>query len=135
MTGFGEVLIDRPAPEVHLHRVSEEKSPAVYIMASRYRGTIYVGVTSALWNRVVAHKSGTFKGFTEKYGVKTLVWYQHHHTMEDAIRREKQLKKWNRAWKFRIIEEMNPDWRDLHDSIDVIATLVAEKAGSPPPRG
>jgi len=71
----------------------DEKFPAVYIMASRYRGTMYVGVTSALWNRVADHKNETFDGFTRKYGLKTLVWYEHHHTMEEAIKREKQLKK------------------------------------------
>ena len=111
--------------------MSDEKAPAVYIMANRYRGTIYIGVTSALWNRVAAHKSGTFDGFTKKFSVKTLVWYQHHHSMEDAIRREKQLKKWNRSWKFRIIEEMNPDWIDLHDLIDPIATLAADEEAGP----
>ncbi len=104
-------------------------------MANRYRGTLYIGVTSALWNRVAAHKNETFEGFTKKYGVKTLVWYEHHHTMDEAIKREKQLKKWNRAWKFRIIEEMNAGWCDLYDSIDAIATLVAEEAGPPPTRG
>ncbi len=113
----------------------EEKFPAVYIMANRYRGTIYTGVTSALWNRVAAHKNGAFDGFTKKYEVKWLVWYEHHHSMEQAIKREKQLKKWNRAWKFRVIEDMNPNWIDLHDEIDPIATLVAEKAGPPPSRG
>ncbi len=115
--------------------MSEEKFPAVYILANRYRGTLYVGVTSALWNRVAAHKMGTFEGFTKKYGVKTLVWYEHHHSMEQAIRREKQLKKWNRVWKFRIVEEVNPGWRDLHDFIDPFTSLVTEEAGSPPSRG
>jgi putative endonuclease len=114
--------------------MQEEKHPAVYIMASRYRGTIYVGVTSALWNRVCDHKNKTFKGFTANYDINILVWYEHHHTMEGAIRREKQLKKWNRAWKFRIVEEVNRNWLDLHDSIDALATLVDE-AGSPPSRG
>ncbi len=103
-------------------------------MASRYRGTIYIGVTSELYNRVANHKNKLFKGFTADYDINQLVWYEHHYTMEDAIRREKQLKKWNRDWKFRIIEEMNPDWFDLHDSIDVIATLVEPKVGSPPAR-
>jgi putative endonuclease len=113
----------------------DEKFPAVYIMASRYRGTLYVGVTGTLFNRIENHKNGTFKGFTDKYAVKTLVWYEHHHSMEEAIRREKQLKRWNRAWKFRIIEEMNPNWLDLHECIDPIATLIGFKAGSPPSRG
>jgi putative endonuclease len=113
----------------------EEMAPAVYIMASRYRGTLYVGVTSALWNRVNDHKNGRYEGFTSKHGVKLLVWYEHHHSMEDAIRREKQLKKWKRDWKFRIITEMNPDWLDLHDSIDTLATLVDAKAGPLPSQG
>jgi putative endonuclease len=102
----------------------DEISPAVYIMASRYRGTIYIGVTSALWNRVASHKDEAFEGFTSKYSVKSLVWYEHHHTMEEAIKREKQLKAWKREWKFRMIESFNVDWRDLHDAIDPIGTLV-----------
>jgi putative endonuclease len=109
-----------------------EKHPAVYIMASRYRGTLYTGVTSELWQRVCSHKYGTTPGFTTKYDVKILVWYEHHQTMERAIRREKQIKEWQRAWKFRLVESMNPDWLDLHDSIDVTATLVDEKAGPRP---
>jgi putative endonuclease len=113
----------------------DEKQPAVYIMASRYRGTLYTGVTGALWQRVCDHKNERFDGFTKDYAIKLLVWYEHHHAMEDAIRREKQIKKWNRLWKFRIIEEMNPDWLDLHEKIDSVATLVENKAGSPPSRG
>ena len=101
-----------------------EKQPAVYIMANRYRGAIYTGVTSALWSRVCDHKNGTTPGFTTKYGAKLLVWYEHRHTIEAAIRREKQIKEWQRDWKIRLIERMNPDWRDLHDEIDLIATLV-----------
>jgi putative endonuclease len=106
----------------------DELHPAVYIMASRYRGTIYIGVTSELWSRVCNHKNKLFKGFTADYDVNQLVWYEHHVTMEDAIRREKQLKKWKRDWKITIIEEMNPNWLDLHESIDVLATLVEPKS-------
>jgi putative endonuclease len=106
--------------------MTTEKHPAVYIMANRYRGTLYVGVTSALWSRVCDHKNGSTPGFTTQYGVKTLVWYEHRQTMEAAIRREKQVKEWQRAWKLRLIEAMNPEWRDLHDEIDVLATLVEE---------
>jgi putative endonuclease len=112
-----------------------EKSPAVYIMASRYRGTLYIGVTSSLYLRVCDHKNERFDGFTKEYAIKTLVWYEHHITMENAIRREKQLKKWKRDWKIRIIEEMNSDWLDLHDSIDTLATLVEAKAGPLPSQG
>ena len=115
--------------------MSVEKFPATYIMASRYRGTMYTGVTSALWQRVWDHKSERFKGFTSDYEIKTLVWYEHHHEMEDAILREKQIKKWNRPWKFRMIEELNKDWLDLHEHIDPVTTLVQKKAGPPPARG
>ena len=101
-----------------------EKSPAVYILASRRNGTLYTGVTSALWNRVAAHKDGSVPGFTRKYGVKLLVWYEHHHSMETAIRREKQVKEWQRRWKLELVERFNPDWRDLHDEIDPVSTLV-----------
>jgi putative endonuclease len=113
----------------------DEKQPAVYITANRYRGTTYIGVTSALWNRIAEHKSKSFDGFTAEHDVHLLVWYEHHHTMEDAIRREKQLKKWKRDWKIRIIEEMNLNWLDLHDEIDPIATLVPLKAGPLPSQG
>lgn len=101
-----------------------EKHPATTIMAKRYRGTLYIGVTSDLWTRVWDHKNGTTPGFTSRYGLKTLVWYEHHHTMEAAITREKQLKLWKRAWKIELIEKMNPHWHDLHDSIDATATLA-----------
>ena len=77
----------------------------------------------------------TLCGITLKYGVKTLVWYEHHLSVEEAIRREKQIKKWNRAWKIQLIEAMNPNWRDLIDDIDATATLVAFKAGPPLARG
>ncbi|NJM30955.1 MAG: GIY-YIG nuclease family protein [Rhizobiales bacterium] len=102
----------------------DEKSPAVYIMASRKGGTLYIGVTSSLWNRVATHKNGSVEGFTQSYHVKRLVWYEHHHTMESAIRREKQLKFWKRAWKIQLIESFNPNWGDFHDQIDVEGTLV-----------
>ncbi len=102
----------------------EEKHPAVYIIANKRNGTIYIGVTSTLWNRIAAHKSKTHPGFSSKYGIALLVWYEHHHAMEQAIRREKQLKKWNRKWKLALIEKMNPQWRDLHDEIDDVGTLV-----------
>ena len=101
-----------------------ERHPAVYILSNRYRGTLYVGVTSALWSRVCDHKNGTTPGFTSKYGIHHLVWYEHRHTMEAAIRREKQIKAWKRDWKIELVERTNPAWRDLHDEIDIIATLV-----------
>jgi putative endonuclease len=105
----------------------DEKHPAVYIIANKQNGTIYIGVTSALWNRIASHKSKSLIGFSSKYGIALLVWYEHHPTMETAIRREKQLKKWNRNWKLDLIEKMNPQWRDLHDEIDYVGTLVEPK--------
>ena len=103
-----------------------EKHPAVYIMASRYRGTLYVGVTGDLYTRVCAHKNGTTPGFTTDYKIYLLVWYEHHHTMESAILREKRIKEWKRAWKIELIEKLNPEWRDLHDEIDVLLNLAEE---------
>ncbi len=108
----------------------DEKHPAFYILASRKYGAIYIGVTSDLWNRVSTHKDGNVAGFSNDYNVKRLVWYEHHHTMEAAIKREKQLKKWNRLWKIRLIEEFNSSWTDLHNLIDYVATLVEENAGA-----
>ena len=104
-----------------------EKHPAVYILANHRRGTLYVGVSSMLHNRVADHKNKVFEGFTKRYDVNVLVWYEHHHTMEDAIRREKNIKAWKRDWKIKTIEIMNPGWKDLHETIDADATLVLPK--------
>ena len=93
------------------------KQPAVYILASQRNGTLYIGVTSDLVQRVWQHKNDVVEGFTKEYGVHMLVWYELHEDMESAIIREKRLKKWNRSWKLRLIEEMNPDWNDLYESI------------------
>ncbi|ROU06090.1 GIY-YIG nuclease family protein [Lysobacter enzymogenes] len=93
------------------------KSPAVYLLASAKRGTLYIGVTSNLIQRVWQHREHLTSGFSDRYDVTRLVWYQLHDTMESAIVREKQLKKWNREWKIRMIEETNPDWRDLWQDI------------------
>jgi putative endonuclease len=93
------------------------KQPAVYILASQRNGTLYVGVTSDLPGRVWQHKNDVADGFTKTYGVHILVYFELHDDMESAIVREKRLKKWNRAWKLRLIEEMNPDWNDLYESI------------------
>jgi putative endonuclease len=93
------------------------KQPAVYILASKRNGTLYIGVTSDLVERIWQHKNDAVEGFTKKYGVHTLAYYELHEDMESAILREKRLKKWNRAWKLRLIEEKNPDWNDLYPSI------------------
>ncbi len=95
------------------------KSPCVYILASRRNGTLYVGVTSNLVGRVWQHKHDCVPGFSERYGVHDLVWFEMHTTMASAIAREKAIKKWNRAWKLRLIEAGNPEWRDLYAEIVV----------------
>ena len=93
------------------------KQPAVYILASERNGTLYVGVTSDLVKRVWEHKNDLVEGFTNKYHVHMLVYYELYGDMYQAIRREKQIKKWNRLWKLRLIEEQNPTWNDLYKSI------------------
>ena len=94
-----------------------EKLPAVYILATRIHGTMYVGVTSHLIARTWQHKEHLVDGFTKRYGVTRLVWYEMHDTMDSAITREKQIKKWNREWKIRLVEEKNPNWDDLYGQI------------------
>ena len=91
-----------------------EKLFAVYMMASRRRGTLYIGVTSHLPKRVWEHREGVVEGFTKCYGVRKLVWFEVHDNAESAITREKQLKEWRRAWKIDLIEERNPWWQDLY---------------------
>ncbi len=93
------------------------KQPCVYILASRRNGTLYTGVTSDLVQRVWQHKNDLGQGFTRKYRVHTLVWYEPHATMESAITREKAIKEWKRAWKLELIESANPEWRDLYEEI------------------
>ncbi len=92
--------------------------PAVYILANRKHGTLYVGVISRLATRVFQHKNNEVEGFTSKCGVHRLVWAEVHDTMEMAIAREKHLKKWNRAWKVQLIEQENPEWDDLYDRLN-----------------
>ncbi|MCG2594710.1 GIY-YIG nuclease family protein [Ramlibacter sp. XY19] len=106
----------------------DAKQPAVYILASARNGTLYIGVTSQLVQRAWQHREHVVDGFTRQYGVHRLVYYELHGDMEHAIVREKRLKKWNRLWKLRLIEERNPEWRDLWDE-------VVGSPGSPPPRG
>ena len=89
----------------------------VYILANKRNGTLYIGVTGDLIQRVWQHKNKLADGFTKKYGVDKLVYYETTEDIESAIIREKQLKKWNRDWKIRIIEENNPKWRDLYDDL------------------
>jgi putative endonuclease len=88
-------------------------SPTVYILAPQRNGTLYTGVTSNLLPRIHQHREGLVRGFSQKYGVKLLVWFEQHPTMHSAITREKRIKKWNRAWKLELIEAANADWHDL----------------------
>ena len=90
-----------------------EKQPCVYLLASSRNGTLYCGVTSDLVQRIWQHREHLAEGFTKRYDVIRLVWYELHPTMESAIQRERRIKKWNRAWKVRLIDAGNPSWRDL----------------------
>jgi predicted GIY-YIG superfamily endonuclease len=93
------------------------KQPCVYMVANRRRGTVYAGVTSNPPRRAFEHHEGLVKGFAKKYGCKMLVWYELHETMLDAIMREKQVKAGSRAKKFALIEALNPDWKDLYETL------------------
>ena len=94
-----------------------DKQPCVYILASQRNGTLYVGVTSRLVQRVWQHREHFVPGFTSKYMVSLLVWYELHPTMRSAITREKAIKEWRRKWKLDLIEAMNPDWVDLYPAL------------------
>ena len=94
------------------------RQPCVYILASWRNGTLYIGVTSDLLKRVWEHKNDALDGFTKKYTIHDLVWFELHETMANAIQREKSIKKWNRKWKLQLIESSNPSWRDLYGEID-----------------
>jgi len=89
-----------------------EKQPCVYILANKRNGTLYVGVTSNLPKRIWEHKNKVVKGFTQKYDLSSLVWFELHETMDSAIQQEKAMKFWKRVWKLKTIEKMNPDWLD-----------------------
>jgi putative endonuclease len=134
-----------------------ERQFYVYMLASRRNGTLYTGVTNDLARRVVEHRAGTAEGFTRRYGVKMLVWFEQHTDIEAAILREKRIKGWNRAWKLRMIEAGNMGWRDLAEDLglgplEAVGALPAPvtpaqagtqlghgalvaKTGSPPGRG
>ena len=111
------------------------KYPAVYMLASQRNGTLYIGVTSDLIKRVWQHREGFADGFTKQYGVKTLVWYEQHETMDSAISKEKAMKKWLRKWKLSTIEKSNPEWRDLWPEIigAVPPAVVPPNAGTHTP--
>lgn len=90
-----------------------ERVPCVYILARSFHGTLYTGVTSNLVGRIMQHREGTFDGFTKRYGIHRLVYYETGETMEAAIQREKQIKRWRREYKYNVIERLNPEWNDL----------------------
>ena len=89
----------------------------VYILASQRNGTLYIGSTDSLTKRMYEHRDKVRQGFTAKYGVDRLVWYEVFETREGAFRRERRMKKWNRAWKIELIERFNPGWRDLYETL------------------
>jgi putative endonuclease len=93
------------------------KQPCVYLLASKRNGTLYAGVTSDLVQRIWQHKNDLVEGFTKRYGVHALVWYEVCGTMEGAIAREKAIKEWKRAWKIKLIEDSNPEWLDLYEEL------------------
>ena len=94
------------------------KNGFVYILASKRNGTLYVGVTSDIVKRIWEHKNDLVEGFSRQHRVHSLVWFESHESIEAAIVREKQIKKWNRMWKLSLIEKLNPEWRDLYDDIN-----------------
>ena len=106
--------------------------PTVYLIANRRNGAIYTGVTSRLVQRIQQHRDGAVPGFTHDYGIKRLLWFEQHATMEQAILREKRIKKWLRVWKIELIEKDNLGWRDLAEDLS-FAPL--EPTGSPLSRG
>ncbi|RYZ71181.1 MAG: GIY-YIG nuclease family protein [Lysobacteraceae bacterium] len=110
-----------------------EKQPCVYLLVSRRNGTLYAGVTSDLISRTWQHRQHVVEGFSKRHDVTGLVWYELHPTMESAITREKRIKKWNRAWKMRLIDEMNSSWRDLWPGI-IGQVPTANVLGFPPSR-
>lgn len=97
--------------------VGKDADIAVYIMCDRYRGTLYIGVTSQFQTRMIQHRDGLIPGFTKRYGLKRLVWYETHEVMTVAIQRERSLKEWPRQWKINLIERDNPTWDDLYAAV------------------
>ena len=94
------------------------RSPCAYIITDKRHGTLYTGVSADLSRRSWEHREGLYAGFSKRYGLKLLVWYEYHDRMEEAITREKQIKSWKRAWKIELIEKLNPTWRDLYEELN-----------------
>ena len=106
-----------------------ERIPCVYLLASGFHGTLYTGATSDLPGRIWQHREEVTRGFTRRYGIKRLVWFEVHETMEGAIRREKSIKRWHRQWKVQLIERENPTWHDLAEDFG-FDSLIKKKVDS-----
>jgi len=106
-----------------------DRQPCVYLLAKASHSTFYTGVTSNLVGRVWQHRTEEARGFTARYGIKRLVWYEVHETMEAAIRREKQIKRWVRPWKYALVNAMNPGWRDLAEDFGCPLLPLGRQAG------
>ena len=110
-----------------------ERIPCVYLVASGFHGTLYIGVTSNLVGRLYQHREGVTDGFSKRYGVKRLVWFELHGTMETAIKRERSIKRWQRQWKIELIERENPTWRDMAEDFGFESVIVIKvDSGSRP---
>ena len=111
-----------------------QRLPCVYLLAKASHSTFYTGVTSDLLARIWQHRTETTKGFTARYGIKRLVWFEAHDTMEAAIRREKQIKRWARQWKYDLVNAVNPTWRDLAEDFGFAPLPIGRRAdpGSSP---
>jgi len=112
--------------------VEMEKTPCVYLLASAFHGTLYTGVTSNLLGRIYQHREEVTRGFTSRYGVKRLVWFEVHETMDSAIRREKSVKSWPRKWKIALVEKNNPTWHDLAEDFGFESLIKKVDPGSRP---
>jgi putative endonuclease len=112
---------------IFFYGLDMEKIPCVYILTNKRNGTLYVGVTSDLSRRIWEHKEKTIDGFTKKYGLDKLVFFEDHGTMYDAISREKTLKRWRRQWKLKLIESINPEWKDLYTDLAWYVSLKANE--------
>ena len=107
------------------------KLPCVYLLARSSHGTFYTGVTSNLVQRIHQHREGAADGFTKRYGIKRLVWFERHETMESAIHREKQVKRWARAYRYDLVGALNPTWRDLAEDLGFAPLPVLEEKADP----
>ncbi|HTM28079.1 MAG TPA: GIY-YIG nuclease family protein [Rhodanobacter sp.] len=117
VTFFPLSSLRRQESHFNARQAMDQRQPCVYMLASKKNGVLYIGVTSDLVKRIWQHKNDVVEGYTHRYGIHTLVWYELHPTVESAILREKMLKRWKRDWKMRLINEGNAEWRDLYPTI------------------